>query len=359
MRAVYTTILVLLVLSPAACENGPPWAETGAPETEEVRPDFGPTAAYDRRLVFLGPGDTLPTAAVFDFVALSDSIGIRRGIRARLLDGGRWRALMDEGWEMEPMREPWRLVPHGPLTLLVTEAGDLGTLLHRDSATTRLQLGAALAEHSPDVGTQLVLRSARLLLDGDSVPGILLDAQLGRAVHPASATREPARLADREPVRAEPGTVATAGSDTTSTGTAGTGLTDPDTAAWAAATPIAHPGTEALLLDNTGYYAVLAGASGGALAWIRNAGRDDVRPGARLEPTSWTDTEGSGVRVPTAWRIAAPGGELTGELTARSTDRIILDRTSGVGALSYALVTGWIEDRQARRDVFGLVRHVR
>lgn len=359
MRAVQTTILVLLTLAVASCENGPPWSETGAPETGEVAPDFGPTAAYDRRLVFVGAGDTLPTAAVFDFVTLSDSIGIRRGVRARVLDGGRWRALLDDGWEMEPMREPWRLVPHGPLTLLVTGAGDLGSLLHRDSVTTRLQLGATLAEHSPDVGTQLVLRSARLLLDDDSVPGILLDAQLGRTVNPASVARDPRPPVVREPTRSEPGTVAGAGTDTARTDTAGADLAGPDAAAGAAATPIARPGTEALLLDSAGYYAVLAGTSDGALAWIRNTGRDDVRAGARLEPTAWSDPGEPGVRVPTAWRIADPAGELTGELMARSTDRIILDRTSGVGALSYALVTGWIEDRQARRDVFGLVRHVR
>lgn len=363
MRAVHTTILVLLALAAASCENGPPWAETGAPETEEVAPDFGPTAAYDRRLVFLGAGDTLPTAAVFDFVTLSDSIGIRRGARARVLDGGRWRALMDDGWEMAPMREPWRLVPHGPLTLLVTGAGDLGSLLLRDSVPTRLQLGATLAEHSPDVGTQLVLRSARLLLDDDSVPGILLDAQLGRTVHPASAARGPRPPVGRGATRSEAGTVAGAGADTAPTDTgaerAGREPAGPDTTAGAAATPIARPGTEALLLDNAGFYAVLAGASGGALAWIRSAGRDDVRTGARLEPTAWSDPGEPGVRVPIAWRIADPAGELTGELMARSTDRIVLDRTSGVGALSYALVTGWIEDRQARRDVFGLVRHVR
>ena len=324
MRAVQTTILVLPVLLGAACENGPPWGDGDTPQAEVTAADFGPTAAYDRRLIFLGAGGTLPTAAIFDFVALSDSIGIRRGARGRVVDGAGWRVLMDAGWEMEPMREPWRLVPHGSLKLLVGDGGDLAALLYRDSATIRLQLGATLAEHSPDVGTQLVLRSARLLADDDSVPGILLDAQLGRAVNPSVVTRA-------------------AGA---------TGGADP-------ATPIARPGAEALLLDNAGYYVVLAGASGGSLAWVRSAGQNDVRPGARLEPTAWSDADEAGVQVPAAWRIVSVDGELAGELTARSTDRVALEGSGDLEALSYALVTGWIEDRQARRDVFGLVRHVR
>jgi hypothetical protein len=63
--------------------------------------------------------------------------------------------------------------------------------------------------------------------------------------------------------------------------------------------------------------------------------------------------------VPTAWHIFAPDGELNGELTARATDRVVLRGTGTLEALAYVLVTGWVEDREARRDVSGLVRHVR
>lgn len=327
MRAAITGILLALVLAIPACDDG----GGGAPPAQDPTPDFGPTAAYNRRLLFLGPGGDI--AAVFDFAALSDSIGIRRGARARLGDGNGWRALLDDGWEMESMREPWRLVPHGPLKMTVGEAGDLSALVHRDTVPTRLELGQVLAEHSPDVGTQLVLRTGRLVRADQSLAGIVLDVQLGRAVSSAQAVRE--------------------------TAPEGRGGAGAGQGAGSPATPIALPGAEALLLDGQGYLAALATATGGSLAWIRSGDRSDVRPGARLEPTAWSAAEDDSIQVPTAWRIVSASGLLTGELTVRTVDRNRLQGADRLEALSYALVTGWIEDRNARRDVYGLVRHVR
>lgn len=328
MRPVYAGALLLMVLAAPACDDG----GGGAPPAQEG--DFGHTAAYNRRFMFLGSGSgPLPAAAVFDFSTLSDSIGIRRGARARLGGGAGWRPLMDAGWEMEPMREPWRLVPHGPLTMVVGETGELSALVVRGSAPTRLELGQTLAEHSPDVGTQLVLRNATLHRDGGSEAGIVLDAQLGRAVNPALAVRDRPPRTDAD----------ARGDDTIP----------------ASATPIALPGADALLIGDQGYYTVLATASSGSLAWIRSNGRSDAMAGTRLEPTAWSDPEEDSVQVPTAWRIFSPDGGLTGELTAGATDRIVLTGTGTLETLAYVLVTGWVQDRTTRREVAGLVRHVR
>jgi hypothetical protein len=328
MRPVYTGAVLLAVLAAPACDDG----GGGVPPVREA--DFGPTAAYNRRFMFLAPGNgSLPTAAVFDFSTLSDSIGIRRGARARLGDGEDWQPLLDAGWEMEPMREPWRLVPHGVLKMVVGETGELSALVVRDSATARLELGETLAEHSPDVGTQLVLRAASLHRAGRTTDGMVLDAQLGRAVNPALAVRDAAPRTNADAAGGDPARVSP--------------------------TPIALPGADALLLGDPEYYAVLATASSGSFAWIRNGGRGEVRSGARLEPAAWSDPEEYSVQVPTAWHIFAPDGELNGELTARATDRVVLRGTGTLEALAYVLVTGWVEDREARRDVSGLVRHVR
>lgn len=328
MRPVFAAALLLVVLAAPACDD----SGGGGPPVQEA--DFGPTAAYNRRFMFLGPGSgSFPAAAVFDFSTLSDSIGIRRGARARVGEGEEWRALMDAGWEMEPMREPWRLVPHGPFTMVVGETGELSALVVRDSATTRLELGQTLAEHSPDVGTQLVLRTATLHRDGGTEAGIVLDTQLGRAVNPALAVRDRPARPDAD----------ARGDDTVR----------------ASATPIALPGADALLIGAQGYYAVLATASSGSLAWILNGGRGEVRAAARLEPTAWSDPEDDSVQVPTAWRIFSADGGLTGELTAGATDRIVLRGTGTLETLAYVLVTGWVQDRTTRREVAGLVRHVR
>lgn len=332
MRRTHTLTPLILVLLAAACDGGAPGA--GETTADTARHDFGPTAAFDRRLLFLGPGAELPSAAVFDFGSLSDSAGIRRGARARIVEGDHWVRLVDAGWEMGPMRDAWRLVPHGSLKMVVSDAGELTSLTHRSETTTlRLVLGGVFAEQSPDAGTQLVLRRATLELDGVTADGVLLDAQLGRALAPGPG-RDPALTSPED-------SASTPEADTT-----------------ASPTPAARPGAEAVVVDGEGYSLVLATASGGDLAWVYGGGRSDVLWGARLEPIAWADFQEGGTQVPTAWRVLSPQERIAGELDARASDHVAL-RAEGLTALGYVLVTGWIEDRGARRDVFGLVRHVR
>ncbi|NIY11080.1 MAG: hypothetical protein GWN02_23650 [Gemmatimonadetes bacterium] len=111
-------------------------------------------------------------------------------------------------------------------------------------------------------------------------------------------------------------------------------------------------------MDDEGYFLVLATASGRELAWVAGADQSEVVRGTRLEPTAWADLPEAGTQVPTAWRILSPQGRLAGELDVEAADRIPIT-ADGAAALGYVLVTGWVEDRGARREVFGLVRHVR
>lgn len=339
-----TPLLLALPLLLAACDGGTPWGGDDEETTAVGRQEFGPTAAYDRRLVFLGPGEELPTTAVFDFAALSDSANLRRGIRARVVDGAEWVPLMDAGWEMAPMREPWRLIPHGELSLVVGDAGDLDALVVTgEEGEVRLEPGATIAEYSPDGGTQLVLRQARLQIGGRPVTGVLLDAQLGRAVSspPGPATG----AADTAAAAGEPG------DDEAGDAAADSLAVDP--------APAPRQGAEALVLDAAGYYLVFATSADGEIAWLHAAGRDDVRRGARLEAIEWEQFEPAAVRVPTAWRVTAPGGLLSGELRSEAADLAVIGDGAEMGAMGYAVVTGWVEDRGVRRNVYGLIRHVR
>ena len=340
-RTRFAVPLLLLLAALTACENGPPWRSEDGVETAIDRDVFGPTAAYDRRIVFLGPGDDLPTAVIFDFAALGDSASLRRGVRARLVDGAEWLPLLDAGWVMEPMREPWRIVPFGPLKLVAGDEGEIDALLFRGDVDVRLEPGAPIAEYSPDAGTQLLLRQGRLRLGGEPVPGIILDAQLARAVTPAD--------------------FAAAAPDSAGGGAPGGGP-DGDAAADSAGggnpSPGARAGAEGLLLDNSGYYVVFATSAEGEFAWIRTGARDDVRRVARLEATEWEAFRGGGVDAPVAWRIVSTGDALSGELRTEAADRALLPG-AGPALLGYAIVTGYVEDRGIRRNVYGLIRHVR
>ena len=327
--------LLLLAVLALGCEGGTPWAEEEVPTEASASEDLGPTAAYDRRLIFLGPGEQLPTAAVFDFQVLSDSTRLRRGARVRVVDGAEWATLMDAGWQMEPMREAWRLVPHPPLRLTVTDAGELDAIEVRGSEAAaldvRLEPGAVLAEISPDPGTQLVLRQAALALDGEPLEGVLLDAKLGRSL---SAAQAAAMAANTAPDTAQ------------------------DDDSLAVASPSAHPGTEALLLDREGYFMVIARSGSGPIAWIHTAGRNDTRRGVRLEPVDPAPAAQAGASLPDAWRVLSPDGAVVGELQTEAADQSALVPGGPASTLGYLLVSGWLEDRQVRREVFGLVRHI-
>lgn len=314
-----TVQLISLLLSAAltpACDNGAPWSAESEPAIEEQR-DFGPTAAYGRRLLFMGPGEPLPTAAIFDFTSLSDSAGVQQGVRARILQDGEWESIMDSGWRLDPMRESWQIVPGDELRLVVSDAGELAVIAHGGERDVRLEHGSLIAETSPDAGTQFVLRQGTLDLGGGAVRGIVLDAQLGRAVDPSvvpSATDRP--------------------------------------------TPIARQGAEGFLANNSGFYVVFATSASGAVAWISHGGRDEVQRGAVLTPAAWSPAGEDDLSMPTAWRVTGPGS-LTGELSADVTDTIPLTDFGEISALGYVLVSGWIGDDDIRRDVFGLIRHVR
>lgn len=329
-RFTHILCIVAVVVGAGACENGPPWASGEADTGTQPRRDFGPIAAYDRRLVFVGPGADLPTVALFDFTALSDSAAVRRGVRARITSGDEWIPLADLGWEMGPMRDPWRIIPRGELKMVVSGAGELSAIAFRGDPPVRLEPGPLIAESSPDAGTQLVLRQATLTVRDDVIRGILLDAQLGRAANRAAIRQS---------------TAAAESADTAESAFP--------------VTPTARAGAEAFLVNNGGYYTVFSTSAGDDIAWVSHAGRESLRRGVVLDPIAWSPaTEDDGPQLPRAWRLRGPAGGMSGELTAESADLARL----GVGdltALGYILVSGWIEDGAVRRDVYGLVRHVR
>lgn len=338
-RRIRIPVLLMAALLLPGCEDGTPWSNGEETAEEETRQDFGVTAAYARRLIFIGPGSRLPTAAVFDFTALSDSTGVRRGLRARLLSGPAWETLVDAGWESEPMRDPWRIVPGGELRIVVSDGGELAAVTYGGEPEVRLEPGPLLAESSPDGGTQLVLRQAALRVAGETVRGVLLDSQLGRAVNPASVPRAPA-------------------TDTAGDGEPGSGRP----------TPIARPGAEALLVNNAGYYAVLTTSANGEIAWVSHPGVNEIHRGAGLEAVADPDADapstgeavaGPVPQMPSRWQIRGNGSGLAGELSAAAIDPSPLTDMGELTALGYILVSGWVEDGGVRRDVFGLVRHVR
>lgn len=305
------------VLMLGACQGDLPWmsGEEAAPGSNS---DETPPSSFDRRFVFLTEGGGSPVAAiVFDFGVIHDSEATRRTARVLLADSA-WSLLMDEAWRMDPMREPWRLLPHGPLRILVGETGEVEALrLAGDSI--RFLPGATLAEYAPDGATQFQLRDAVLQLDSVRLDGVLLDLQSAR----------PLDDADSSPPR---------------------DLADADTAT---ASPAGYT-ADALVLDGAGFRMVIGRSATGPIVWLHHPQWQDVWDGAALAPAEYGLAQPAGRTVPIAWHLILATGDTVAELRVTGTDYAT---GSDDGLHGAALVRGWIEISGERRDLRGVLRH--
>lgn len=312
------SLLVLLLgcLLPA-CDRLKSYVErysAAAPEDSEPASSPG---HYERRFLFLD-GQQNPNAAVFDFTATVDSAGrVQRTARVWLGHAGRWESLVDTSWETPPMREPWRLVPHGPLRLIVGLADTLEALVYRDAnRELRLVPGEQLAQWQGTAGTEIGLHRAELHIEKNRISGSLFDLQFGSNGLPT------------------PNAILTHG----------------------AVDSLAPPGGPyvalAFLSDGKEVHVMLASDTSGPLAWVRQGRTAEKWDGAGLEPLGQPRGESS-----TSWRLTSPQGALRGELRASGQPQPLpWPRFTETNAPNYYPVRGWITVRGKRTSVSGLVR---
>lgn len=361
-------LIGLLILLPA-CERVDPPAAAHDRAARGTRRERRP-AVYDRELLFVGEmADTL-LAAVLDFSAIVDST-IVRSAHAWLGRNGAWESFLETSWEMQPMRDPWRIVPHGSLRLVVGQAGEIEALLYRQTGhTLRLAPGRTVAEWSTGGGARLRLRPAELRLGGETVGGILLDVQAGRTLDPRgralARTTPGGALARTTPgaaaARTTTGALSRADAGPGTTGTAGArhAAADiaPDTAAVLGARPERARDSAFLTGTDSLHLVLTSGPGSGETAWLRHGDRQQTFRGAALEWLATEPFQAARRDVPTAWRVVTPLGGLTGELHSIGRELYVLSEDAArpdVRGL-YA-VRGWIEVDDERHDVAGIVRH--
>jgi len=290
-----TYILTLALLT--ACGGGDAARDSGRGERGG---EHRPAAAYGRRFLLLSGDREAPFTAVFDFSALDGPNEIRRGAGAWYARGAEWTRLFQHAWTTEPIREPWRLVPYGPIRLIVGDGEEIETLVHRaEPGAFRLSPSGPLAEWSMNDGAQLRLRHAELLLGDARITGILLDLQT--------------------------------------------------------AVPDRYDGALGLafLTDGVGLHLVIARDSSiHAPAWLWQ-GAENVSWDAVEISTLAADTAGPG------WRITEPRDELTGELRVVGSELVLTYPDEALAPTArVSLVDGWLEVRGGERQrVFGVVRH--
>lgn len=182
MKFRYTLLPILLAAAALpACDRDTADGDAGASGSAERG---GPAAEYTRDLLFV-PGtatpDTASGPAVLTFLARGRRGGVHRESDGWMLGGGGWTHAWDFGWEGAETRQPWRLVPHDELRLLVGMDDEIEAMVLGPDSAPRLRLepGDFVAEWTPAPGAQILLRDGRAQRGAHSAGGWVLDARFG------------------------------------------------------------------------------------------------------------------------------------------------------------------------------------
>lgn len=269
----------------------------GDSDSDARRAAGEPTATYARRIFFVGGAEATPTIILFDHSVLAGATEEERNAGLWRATETGWQSLLDLRWSGTPIREPWRLVPHGPLRIMVDDAGEVEALQGRGLTDDFLLARVAnLGEWSRDDPALYRIDLGEWRLGADSIPGLLID------VHP--------------------------GTNGIDSGQASTELVLTDGAEFRLIATMPAP-TEA--------------SESGEL-WLQLNERQETMAGVLVGRDTLPDTE--------TWRIYIRSGELHGEFLLLGAP-LLLDGGAAIQALR-----GWIEVRGERRAIFGAMRRV-
>lgn len=314
----FVLILALLLV---ACERSGPGGTADDPGRD---PDLARPASYERRFAFVAGAQAAPIVAFYDFATLYDGVRILRTARGWFREDQRWNAFLNETWASDPIRAPWRLVPHGTFRIVAGEDEDVDVLIQRGAQSeTRLEAGTPLAVASPDHGVQLGLRLAELQVGAERFAGAVLDAQIARVPAPEHRLRAP-----------DPAT-ATAGPETV---VAANGADD--------STAVHEPFAELFVTDGARLYlAVSRSPVGESYLWIRDDSVEHTLEGGTVVSAGLAGR----------WRIVAPREDLTGELESLGPALNPADVGPFAGLAEVFLVRGSVQLATERFPVFGLL----
>jgi hypothetical protein len=279
----------------AACSRG------GDPAADARRAAGEPTASYARRMIFVGGTGAAPQIVVFDHLALASEAAVERSASFWRSAEEAWQPLLDLKWSDEPIREPWRLVPHGPFRIMVDDAGEVEELRGRGAleSFTLARVGS-LGEWNPEDPVLYRINLGEWTVGSDSVAGILVDIHPGAA--PAEGAPAPTELV----------------------------LTD---------------GAEFRLVATMG---TVAESNPPGELWLQRGGRtESLTPAAVVRDS----VVGSDI-----WHVNGRGGELHGELRPLAPTLLREGGTRLGGRTTLLALQGWVEFRGERRNVFGVMR---
>jgi hypothetical protein len=153
----------------------PPDAQEAVSIPLVVDADFQ-SRSYERHLVFLGTQGDTTILVPWSFTSRTTPGGVDREIRGWLSRGDSWEPVFGERWESPPSRVPWRILPRGPVRLIVGHQDALEAVLYQGGArSAEVASGTLLVEWSGQRGQSYRIHEATVFLVEHTMDGILLD----------------------------------------------------------------------------------------------------------------------------------------------------------------------------------------
>jgi hypothetical protein len=280
----------------AACgRNTDPEAEPGGGAANS------PKMSYARRMLFVGGPEASPVVVAFDYAVLAGPLTIERSAGLWRVGAELWDPLLILQWSDSAIREPWRLIPHGPLRIMVDDTGEIETLRARgEMGEFRLSPETRLVEWSPDELARYQISMGEWRVGAEKIAGFLVDIQAGaEGVHDSPAPAE---------------VVLTDGADLRLT----------------MSVPASVPGN----------------------LWLQRGDQPETIAGVLLVRNTPREEDG--------WRMDAQAGRLHGEF--KPFGAVLEVKRRGAAGEEIAppvtlqAVRGWVEIRGDRRSVFGIMR---
>ncbi|NNM31474.1 MAG: hypothetical protein HKO53_00325 [Gemmatimonadetes bacterium] len=300
-------LLVPLLACGEAVPDGPGEVPSGDPaEAVPQAPNAG-GRTYQRTMVFFETGSDTTMFVPWDFENRSQPGGVAHTLRGWLGRGGEWALFAEDEWITAPSRVPWRILPRGPVRLVVESEDAIRTIIYREGLRDlSVEIGPTEVEWRGQRGEIYRLSEGTARLSGEALGGRVLDVSMARL----SGEEEPAE--------------------------------------WA------------ILTDNDGFTLLVVDPEGPGeyRAWALTDGEEAAWPEVTW---TWGETrsfERARRPVPVLWEFTSSDGELSGRLESVSSHLKTLD---GDGAILPAIgayeVRGTVTVGDQEREVRGFLRH--
>ncbi len=169
--------LALLLVLAMGCSAGEetPKTEGGAPAEPAASRNFQ-GRSYERDIVFLTTRGDSTLLVPWCFSTRTRPGAVDRRVEGWLARGGTWDPFFSDSWEDPPSRVPWRILPRGPVRMIVGQGDALERLFFQEGPKIlEVALGELLVEWTgPRAQTFRIQEGVAVLATGQ-LPGVVLD----------------------------------------------------------------------------------------------------------------------------------------------------------------------------------------